>query len=201
MTRCDVFMLGLGSWGDVLPLIGVGTELASGGLAVRIGCNEHFAGAVTAAGLQHEQLGDEETYRTVTADARLWHPTKGLRLLLGYCARAVEPTHEATLRAIDDGAGAVICHQLGWGAKIAGEERRVPVATVALAPASILSRESPPVLGTGLDVSGWPRWLRGALLGFAERLLDLGVAGPVNRFRRDRGLPPISRVLARWVIA
>jgi rhamnosyltransferase subunit B len=71
----------------------------------------------------------------------------------------------------------------------------VPLVTVHLQPAVILSRIEPPIFP---GVAG-PRWLRNALLRLGERfVIDRTICPVVNGLRRELGLTPVRQIVRWW---
>jgi hypothetical protein len=89
---------------------------------------------------------------------------------------------------------------LAFGARIAHEKLGLPLATVHLQPVVFRSVRRPAVFGFP-DVLGFlPRPLRGPYLRAADRfVIDPPLAPAVNAFRAGLGLPPVSRLLHRWM--
>jgi UDP:flavonoid glycosyltransferase YjiC (YdhE family) len=76
----------------------------------------------------------------------------------------------------------------------------VPSATLHLAPSIFRSDYQQPAFAPGRTISRAPRWLKRAFYWGVDRfLVDPMIVPSLNDFRRDLGLPPVTRVLKEWV--
>jgi UDP:flavonoid glycosyltransferase YjiC (YdhE family) len=93
----------------------------------------------------------------------------------------------------------LVGHTLSFATRVFEEVHRVPAATLHLAPSVMRSDFQQPVFEPGSDISGWPTWLKRAIWWWIDRrVLDPAVAPELNRWRRELGLAPVSRVLKAW---
>lgn len=72
MIGLQVVLFANGSYGDVLPMVGLGRSLKARGHEVSILVNEHFSEVVAAAGLELVSLGTADEYRS-WLDRPSWH--------------------------------------------------------------------------------------------------------------------------------
>jgi rhamnosyltransferase subunit B len=158
----------IGSAGDVHPLLGIAVELRKRGHEVTFLANGYFQETVERFGLPFVELGSREYFHSVVHDSDLWNPRHAFRYVF---QKAVLPVLRGQYAAIEERSKSretvVVAGCLGFGAQFAHEKLGVPLVTVHLQPAVILSRIAPP---TFPGVVG-PRWLKGLLLGLAERLV------------------------------
>jgi UDP:flavonoid glycosyltransferase YjiC (YdhE family) len=82
MPSLKILIVAVGSYGDVLPLVGLGRELHSRGHTVTFFTNGHFANLVQQAGLDFVPIGSTEEYDAVANHPDLWHPHKGWRVIM-----------------------------------------------------------------------------------------------------------------------
>lgn len=186
----------IGSAGDVHPMLGIAVELHGRGHEVTFLANGYFQETVERCGLHFVELGSREHFHSVASDPDLWKPRRAFRYVV---QKAVQPILRGQYAAIEEHSGAnntvVIANCLGFGARLAHEKLGVPLATVHIQPAVILSRVEPP---TFPGVVG-PRWLKGLLFGLAERVvIDRTVCPEVNRFRNELGLLPVRQITRWW---
>ena len=90
-----VILVGLGSSGDVNPLLGIGSALRDRGHRTTLVSAPQFRHAATSIGAGFSPLGSAEEYDAVYADPDLWHPRRGLGVFFPYAARLADPTASA----------------------------------------------------------------------------------------------------------
>jgi len=194
-----VVLATLGSAGDVLPFVAVGAELRDRGHRVSVTANPVFHELVEAAGLELVATGTVADYERVTADPRLWSPTRSFRIVVEQAAvPAMRPVYEY-LAGLDPARTVVAGSLFALGARIAHERHGHPLVGVHLQPAAFLSAYDKAELG-GVRAPSWlPRQVHAARLAAVDRWLsDPVLAPPVNDFRARLGLPPVTRVFGRW---
>src|SRR3970040_864186 len=76
----------VGSYGDVHPMVGLGEALVRRGHRVKLITNPYFSDLVHAAGLELLPIGTREHYIELTQHPDLWHPLRGVRLILSQAA-------------------------------------------------------------------------------------------------------------------
>src|SRR4051794_27387769 len=85
----------LGSYGDVHPMVGVGSALAARGHRVKIVTNPYFEDVIAGAGLEIVPLGTRDEYAHLSRHPDLWHPVRGPKLVLTYAsARKLRPLYD-----------------------------------------------------------------------------------------------------------
>ena len=78
----NILIVSVGSYGDVLPLVGLGRELRSRGHTITFFTNGHFADLVQQADLNFVPIGSAEEYDAVANHPDLWHAHKGWRVIM-----------------------------------------------------------------------------------------------------------------------
>ena len=197
----NVFVVAIGSHGDVLPLLGLAQELKHRGHLVRFFSNAYFAELVNRTGLDFQALGTAEEYEEIANHPDLWNKYKGWQLL---GSRLVSPAlHDAynTLKSqIILRETIMVSSTLGFACRLLQETHGIPAATVHLSPGVFHSAyETPKAPGLCM-----PDWLpvplkKGMWTALDYLLVDPIVKSKLNRFRRELGLPPASRIFHQWL--
>lgn len=188
----------LGSAGDVHPFIALGLALQSRGHRATLLTNPVFQPLIERCGLGFEAVGSAERARAAIANPDIWHPRRGLRLVLQIMAAAVAEVFSILERRAD-ATTVVAASSLALGARIAQDKFGLPTATVHLQPSMLRSLDDP------LRLAPWqptwqPRWMKAALFGILDRCwIDPQLQQPVNALRAQLGLAPVDRVLQHWV--
>ena len=196
-----LLILAIGSYGDVLPMVGMGRRLHQRGHAVTIITNDHFRELVGKAGLEFVGVGTADEYDAMADNPALWHPHKGWRLIMQrLVSGALEEAYTLLKRKIIQRNTLIISSTLGLAARLIQETHHIPHITVHFSPGVFHSaHQAPQVPGLSL-----PDWLPVALKQGVWKFLDHTMIDPVmkpqlNRFRRQLGLSPVSRIFHDWL--
>ncbi len=195
-----VIVSGFGSYGDVLPMVGLGAAMRARGHRVQMITNPYFRAVVEDAGLELVPLGSAEEYLELAAHPDLWHPRRGLQLVLRRGAMAyLRQTYELYEQLYHPGETVIAAHGLDLAARILQEGRGAPMATVHFAPFAIMTLyDTPRYIGT-LPMKGWPRWLKAAQFWLGDRMLVGPIVNePINSLRGELGLPATRDIFSRW---
>jgi UDP:flavonoid glycosyltransferase YjiC (YdhE family) len=198
-----VLLTPVGSHGDVHPFVALGLELARRGHDVTVITNGAFRDLVARAGLAFAELGSAELLHQLLADPLVWDPVRGSRLFFGFLTTLpLRPLFEAVAGRCEFGRTLVVSPPTALGARLAQEKLGAPLVTVHMAPAALPSVYRPPRMpgAYGIIQPSWsPRWYSRLIYCLAELLsVDRIMAGPLNAFRAELGLPPVSRVISHW---
>jgi UDP:flavonoid glycosyltransferase YjiC (YdhE family) len=180
----------IGSVGNALPFIGWGAALQRRGHRVTVLGNPHVQSAADAEGLEFVPIGADET-------AQLQARSKGLALLWQFrkdpprLARAIV---HAVERHHTPGESVLAGPSWMFGARIAAEKFRLPLATVYLQPLFMLSAHDPGLLGGNRLPQPWQAWIKSTGIRLVDRTLRPGL----NQLRQELGLPPVQQVLRGW---
>ncbi|MBX3470900.1 MAG: glycosyltransferase family 1 protein [Planctomycetes bacterium] len=200
MSRLHAILTPVGTSGDVHPFLGIGQELRRRGHDVTLVSAGVFAGAAARAGLDFVAHPTAEEYERALADPDLWHPTRGLRLVLRHTAASTRGLLERLEALHVPGRTVVVGHTMAWGARLFEEVHGAPALTIHLAPSALRSVHAQPAYSPGRDMAWAPRALRRVLWWLIDRTqLDPHAAPELDRLRAERGLPPVTRIFRAWI--
>ena len=198
----NILIVAVGSYGDVLPLVGLGRELHSRGHAITFFTNGHFTRLIQEAGLHFYSMGPAEEYDAVANHPDLWHPHKGWRIIMKRMMSGtyLEEAYQLLCSHLVPGKTILVSSTLGFVARLVQETHQVPNVTVHFSPGVFHSAYQAPRM-PGLPL---PDWLPVNFKQGVWKLLDHLVMDPIlkpklNRFRRELGLPPVSRIFHHWL--
>jgi UDP:flavonoid glycosyltransferase YjiC (YdhE family) len=196
----NVLLPTIGSAGDVHPVAALALALKARGHRATVITNPLFQELIEAHGLGFLPLGTVEQAREAIADPDLWHPRKGFEVV---ARRAMVPAIGEVYRHIERNADAstvVASSGIAFGARVAQERLGVPLATVHLQPAIIRSYVDAGMAGNVRISASQPAWFKRAFFRLADWLvMDRLLKRPLNEFRATLGLPPVDRVMDRWI--
>ena len=190
----------VGSAGDVHPFVGIGRALRLRGHEVIVLTAGPFGEVVRKAGLIFQETASVEEYDSVSKHPDLWHPRRGLQLVLDSVGVMLRRLYEH-LKALQGPRRTVLVgHSLSFSTRVFEELHGVPSATIHLAPSIFRSDYAQPAYAPGRDASTWPRWLKRSAWWTIDRfMLDPGIAPTLNEWRHELGLPPVTRVFKDWI--
>ncbi|MDR4495017.1 MAG: glycosyltransferase [Nitrospirales bacterium] len=196
----NILILAVGSYGDVLPLVGLGRELRTHGHTITLFTNGHFASLMEQAQLHFVPLGSAEDYDDIADNPDLWHPHKGWRLIMQRLASPqLREAYRVLCRHIRQGDTIMVSSTLGFSARLVQETHSIPHATVHFSPGVFHSAHAPPKM-PNLVLPDWlPIWFkRGCWSLINHTVIDPVLKPYLNTFRRELGLPPVSRIFHSW---
>lgn len=193
----------LGSYGDVHPMVGLGTALAARGHRVKIVTNPYFEDVVSGAGLQIEPLGTRDDYVRLSRHPDLWHPLRGPKMVLSQAsARMLRPLYDLLVANYKSGETVFCAHGMDLASRVAGEKLGAPVASIIFAPGVFWSVHDTPRIKGALVGPRVPRWVKRLQVWIAEKAFVQPLLGPeLNSLRRELGLAPVNKILSRWLFA
>jgi rhamnosyltransferase subunit B len=200
VTSRHFILTPVGSSGDVHPYVGIGRALRARGHEVTLITSEPFRDVSERAGLTFVPTHSSAEFDELSKHPDLWHPQRGMRLVLGAAARALRVEYARIGDAYRPGTSVLVGHTLSFATRLFEETHRAPAATLHLAPSVFRSKYRQPVYVPGHDSSGYPRWLKRAVWWVIDRTaIDPVIVPEVNRFRRELGLRRMSRIFKTWV--
>jgi rhamnosyltransferase subunit B len=190
----------VGSSGDVHPFVGIGRALRTRGHDVTLVTAEQFRRISERAGLRFVATRSEADFERLTKHPDLWHSRRGLTLVLQSLAPVMRTDYRLIADAYEPGRTVLVSHTLAFAARVFEEVHAAPAATIHLAPTVFRSDYQQPSVTPGVDPSGLPVWVKRSLWWLVDRwLIDRLIAPELNRFRRELGLEPVSRVFKSWL--
>lgn len=198
----NVLIVAVGSYGDVLPLVGLGRALRSRGHAVTLFTNAHFANLVQQAGLNFVAMGSAEEYDAVANHPDVWHPHKGWRVIMKrmMAGTLLEDAYHLLRSHLVPGKTILLGTTLGFVARLMQETHQIPLVTVHLSPGVFHSAYQAPRM-PGLPLPDWlpVRFKQGVWTIIDHVLIDPVLKPKLNCFRRTLGLPPCFTNLSHLV--
>jgi rhamnosyltransferase subunit B len=200
MKRLRVLIFGFGSSGDVYPAIGLGVTLLRRGHDVLLVANEHFRAKAEAVGLEFQAVGTAERGREAIENRDLWTRGKGFRVLFDGMLDLLPETYRLIEDRFEPGRTVLAANVLAFGARVAQEKLRVPLASLHLQPLLLRSLNHQPGVAVPAIAKPILRPLRRILLsGLDEWVLDPAVLPRLESFRASLGLPPVRRIFQGWI--
>ena len=197
----NVLILAIGSYGDVLPMAGMAMRLHQRGHAVTLFTNGHFRELVQKTGVEFAVMGTADEYDAMANNPALWHPHKGWRLIMKrLVSGALEDVYTLLKSRVIQGNTLMISSTLGFAARLIQETHHIPHATVHFSPGVFHSAHKAPQV-PGLSLPDWlPVPFKQGVWKFLDHtMIDPVVKSKLNHFRRQLGLPPVSRIFHDWL--
>ncbi|MBA2665358.1 MAG: glycosyltransferase family 1 protein [Bradymonadaceae bacterium] len=189
-----------GTWGDVLPFIGLGRALCARGRHVELVANANFAHAARAQGVPFVPLGSARDYQRAVRNPRLWHPRHGLKHLIDLLLPDPLMAFERLMERVELAHTTLVAHPLSFAARLVQEKHAVACISLVLSPCWFRSRYRVPVMVGAQDMSAMARPLKSLMWRLADWLhVDPAVTPGLNKARRALGLRPIRRPFDRWI--
>jgi rhamnosyltransferase subunit B len=194
-----IIVIAVGSSGDVHPLLGLGRTFARHGHRVSFCTSPAFAGLVERCGLRFLPFGTAEEYYAAINNPALWNPRTSLKTLWKAVAVRIRPLFDL-LHTEADGDTILAAHPWAFGARLLHEKHGVPLVSLQISPSTFLSAKMPPIHKQFTIPLSLPYPVRAGLLWAFERGVLDRICGPdINRLRSELGLPPVTRVMGRWM--
>lgn len=191
-------MSALGSYGDVLPIVGLGSALKQRGHEAILIANPHFARVITGAGLGFLPLGTEQEYDELTEHPHLWDNLRGPLLVMRVgMAGFLRPLYE-TIEANFAPGTVLVAHTLDLAARLHQERYGTAVASIQLAPVALRSFYQSPQYFNMLMQDWVPAWVRKAQFWLGDKMIDRIIAPELDPLRASLGLKPVRGIMRDW---
>ncbi len=200
MPPTNIVLTPIGSGGDVHPFIGVGRALRGRGHDVTVITSEPFREIIENAGLRFVQhMSEAEIFRLID-NPDIWHPVKGLRLLLRLGADIMREGHEILRRNCDPDRSVFVAHTVAFSTRVFAEQHERPVATVHLQPGVFRSVVAPAAYAPGKNPGWMPVPVQKLMWRMVDRwIIDPLIAPELNGLRADVGLGSVRRPFKDWI--
>jgi rhamnosyltransferase subunit B len=183
----------------VHPLLGLSSVFASQGHSVTFFTNAVFADVVERCGLRFVPTGTAESYHALRHRAAGSDSLQLSKLLWKSLVSTVRPVFDTLVSEADDNT-VIAAHPWQLAARLVQEKHGVPLVTLHVSPATLLSAKLPPI-HRPFPVPLWlPYSVRSGLFWALERgVLDRILGPDINRLRFELGLPAVNRIFGRWM--
>jgi rhamnosyltransferase subunit B len=144
-------------------------------------------------------FGTTEEYYAAINNPALWNPRTSLKTLWKAVAVRIRPLFDL-LEAEADSDTIMAAHPWAFGARLLQEKHGVPLVSLQISPSTFLSARKPPIHKQFTIPMFLPYYVRAGLLwAFDRGVLDRICAADINRLRSGLGLPPVKRIMGRWM--
>jgi UDP:flavonoid glycosyltransferase YjiC (YdhE family) len=188
-----VLLVTIGTAGDLVPFLALGKALQARGHDVTILGNGHYQPAIARAGLGLVEVCSAAEHRRRTEQRDRWTLRQSFQEGAVNLLEDLPRVYDAITAHYVPGETVVAAAGLMFGARIAQEKIRLPLATVHLYPMCFRSISDPAL---------WPSWLPRAvprlLYRWLDRQIDKRLGAGINAFRSRLGLPAVTRVMKDW---
>ncbi len=200
MPPTNIVLTPIGSGGDVHPFVGVGRALRERGHDVTVITSEPFREIIENAGLRFVQhMSEAEIFRLID-NPDIWHPVKGLRLLLRLGADIMREGHEILRRNCDPDRSVFVAHTVAFSTRVFAEQHERPVATVHLQPGVFRSVVAPAAYAPGKNPGWMPVPVQKLMWRMVDRwIIDPLIAPELNGLRAEVGLGSVRRPFKDWI--
>lgn len=194
-----IIIIAVGSSGDVHPLLGLGRTFARQGHRVSFCTSPAFANVVERCGLRFLPFGTSEEYYAAINNPALWNPRTSLKTLWKSVVVRIRPLFDLLLAEADSDT-VMAAHPWAFGARLLHEKHGVPLISLQISPSTFLSAKRPPIHKQFTIPMSLPYPVRAGLLWAFDRGVLDRICGPdINRLRGELGLPPVTRIMGRWM--
>jgi rhamnosyltransferase subunit B len=188
----------LGSYGDVHPMVGLGSTLQSRGHRAAIITNPHFQKMVESMGIEFIPLGTDAEYNELAHHPDLWHPIRGAQLIMRTMVQSLRELYKLIENNVEQGNTVLVAHVLDFASRNYHDLHATPMASVHFAPVGLRSFDQSPLMFKMLMQPWLPKWFRRLQFWMADKVVDRLIGGEINALRRDLGLPAVTRIMNLW---
>ncbi len=194
-----ILLLPFGTSGSVFPFIWLGRRLVERGHRVTLITSPIYRASALQVGLEFlAPEGDE--LDVMLADPAMWKPRGGARMGFIHSGRATASYNAAVEKVIAESGrpDLLIAPMITFGARLAREKHNIPLITVHLYPASMMSAAEVPLVYPSIRLLRMlPFWLRSACFALPSPF-DRFALPAVRKACIDNGVPPPRRLWKAW---
>lgn len=190
----------LGSYGDVHPMVALGSTLRRHGHRVSVVTNPYFAEVIEAAGLELLAVGTREDYLEMLDLPDLWHPRRAIGLIfrVAVAGKLRELTRVVEANYLP-GETILVAHPLDAASRLLHEARQAPLAAVTYSPISFWSDHTVPDFGLPTIHRRFPWWFNRPQFWLGNRMILAPALQPeLDAVRREFGLGPSPPIFPRY---
>ena len=195
-----IALLPFGSAGDVFPFVWLGRQLKARGHEVVLITTGLFEESVSKTGIEFRALPSHEDFEALIHDPRIWKPGIGTKLVLEAACRAIDPFVTSVEQLIEEARrpDLILAPLTALGGRLVREKHGIPMLTVHLQPAAILSAYETPILMPGMTLfRKLPVWFKKRFLA-ATNPVDWFCGRMVAEVCGKHGVTPPKSVMAEW---
>jgi rhamnosyltransferase subunit B len=182
-------------------MVAIGRVLRQRGWDVVISLAEPYADVARNAGLEVEAILGRADFERLLDIESMWRPISGVREIFRQVVTQFLPRHFEVIRKhARVNRTVLIAHPLDFASRTYRDwDATTPLASVHLAPATILDPDHPSKLTSSWLEPSRPRWVVAGLMNLSQRwLLDPMYLPQLNTFRASLGLTAIKKPLGSW---
>lgn len=192
-----------GSDGDYRPMVALGAALQRAGVRVSMVANPHFASLIQGNGLELIPVGRASDFQqNQQVNRALGDPSQSSHLLRRILFLEFFDVFDALSQSVESSGEPTVLvgSPLALPIRCLGELTGLPSVVAHFSPFAFRSRLDPPQLSE----RSWPGWMPAWGISLAYWLIDKLLVDPLlthsfNRARFQLGLPPVRRMLHRWL--
>jgi len=194
-----ILLLPFGTSGSIFPFIWLARNLAERGHRISMVASPIYHQAAVAAGIEFVPT-DPDGLPAMLNDAGLWKQGSCAKVAFTHGGRAISPTVEAIDRVIREQGkpDLMLAPMISFGARIAREKHGIPLITVHLYPAAMMSADDAPLVFPAVRLlRKFPLPLRKFILSLPSPY-DHHALPAVIQACADHGVKPPKRLWKEW---
>jgi UDP:flavonoid glycosyltransferase YjiC (YdhE family) len=196
----NVLVTTLGSYGDVYPKVGLALQLKRRGHTVTLLTNPYFENLARKYALDFAPIGTIAQFKQFSNHPDLFDPRKSVAVFFdSLILPNIRSAYQSLSACIQPSKTVMVSSILVFGARLVQEKKNVPNVTVHLAPMAFKSAYEMPKNA----ILSFPNWvpipIRKLYWWVADKAItDRVIAPELNAFRKELGMPSVSRIMTRW---
>ena len=196
----QIILATLGTDGDVIPHLGLGTLLRERGHRVTIAAPETYQDRAVDLKLEFVTLVTNDEVNRMLKDPDLWHPYRSGLMMARWGAPMILGQYEILSGLIQQPDAVLVVNPGVLAGRLVQETLGCPTASLLLQPGLLPSNTAPPVMTGGLTIPGWfPVPLRNLFWGMIDAVGYVLVLRSLNPVRKKLGLRPVRRLFQWWL--